>query len=94
MDTKVVPASHLHCEVLSVQKALNPSRSRFPLLSLDANMPNISIIRSHLFEAVGKEFTDEQFDELCFEFGVEIDDICTEVLLFFSCTIILIYLCF
>jgi Phe-tRNA synthetase beta subunit B1 domain len=42
-------------------------------------MPNITVIRSHLFEAIGKDFTDKEFDELCFEFGVEIDDVETEV---------------
>lgn len=43
-------------------------------------MPNITLIRSHLFEAIGKEFTDKEFDELCFEFGVEVDDVCNEVI--------------
>ena len=42
-------------------------------------MPTISLIRSHLFESIGKEFTDEEFDELCFEFGVEVDEIVTEM---------------
>ena len=42
-------------------------------------MPNISLIRSHLFEAIGRTYTDKEFDELCFEFGVEVDDVMTEV---------------
>ena len=42
-------------------------------------MPNITLIREHLFEAIGKKFTDEEFDELCFEFGVEVDDVETQV---------------
>lgn len=45
-------------------------------------MPNITLIRSHLFEAIGKDFTDKEFDELCFEFGVEVDDIETEIIEF------------
>eukprot|EP01041_Mallomonas_annulata_P007658 gene7658-15673_t len=43
-------------------------------------MPNISLIRSHLFEAIGKQYTDKEFDELCFEFGVEVDDVATEII--------------
>ena len=38
-------------------------------------MPTITLVRSHLFEAIGQEYTDEEFDELCFEFGVEVDGI-------------------
>lgn len=45
-------------------------------------MPTISLIRDHLFEAIGKKFTDKEFDELCFEFGVEVDDIVTELVEF------------
>ena len=42
-------------------------------------MPNITLIRSHLFEAIGRSYTDSEFDELCFEFGVEVDDVMTEI---------------
>lgn len=42
-------------------------------------MPNITLVRSHLFEAIGREYSDREFDELCFEFGVEVDDVSTEV---------------
>ena len=42
-------------------------------------MPTVSLIRSHLFESIGKQYTDAEFDELCFEFGVEVDDIVTEM---------------
>lgn len=45
-------------------------------------MPNITLIRSHLFEAIGRTYTDKEFDELCFEFGVEVDDVATEVIEF------------
>lgn len=38
-------------------------------------MPNITLIREHLFNAIGKKYTDKEFDELCFEFGVEVDDV-------------------
>lgn len=43
-------------------------------------MPNVTLIRDHLFEAIGKTFTDKEFDELCFEFGVEVDDVETQLI--------------
>jgi phenylalanyl-tRNA synthetase beta chain len=43
-------------------------------------MPNITLIRSHLFEAIGRSYSDKEFDELCFEFGVEVDDVMTETI--------------
>jgi phenylalanyl-tRNA synthetase beta chain len=42
-------------------------------------MPTVNLIRDQLFESIGKTYTDEEFDELCFEFGVEVDDIVTEM---------------
>eukprot|EP01035_Chromulina_nebulosa_P017679 gene17679-23269_t len=47
-------------------------------------MPNITVIRSHLFESIGKQFTDKEFDELCFEFGVEVDDVESQIIEFTS----------
>ncbi|KAG7471072.1 hypothetical protein MATL_G00120500 [Megalops atlanticus] len=41
-------------------------------------MPTVSIKRDLLFQALGREYTDEEFDELCFEFGLELDEITTE----------------
>ena len=43
-------------------------------------MPNITLIRSHLFASIGREYTDKEFDELCFEFGVEVDDVETQMI--------------
>ena len=48
-------------------------------IKLKIIMPNINLIRDHLFEAIGKSYSDEEFDELCFEFGVEVDDVSKEV---------------
>lgn len=31
-----------------------------------------------LFQSLGKTFTDKEFDELCFEFGIELDEVVTE----------------
>eukprot|EP00252_Welwitschia_mirabilis_P019812 TRINITY_DN4694_c0_g2_i1.p1 TRINITY_DN4694_c0_g2~~TRINITY_DN4694_c0_g2_i1.p1 ORF type:complete len:591 (+),score=130.08 TRINITY_DN4694_c0_g2_i1:313-2085(+) len=41
-------------------------------------MPTISIGRDHLFEALGETYTQDQFEELCFDFGIELDDVTTE----------------
>jgi phenylalanyl-tRNA synthetase beta chain len=58
-------------------------------------MPNITLIRQHLFDAIGKSYTDKEFDELCFEFGVEVDDVETEIIevlfLFWSVLIVIYY---
>ena len=42
-------------------------------------MPNVPLERDMLFHALGKTFTDKEFDELCFEFGIELDEVVTEV---------------
>jgi len=42
-------------------------------------MPTIGLKRDLLFKALGQEYTEEQFDELCFEFGLELDEVVTEV---------------
>ena len=41
-------------------------------------MPTISLVRDDLFAVLGKTFTDEEFQELCFEFGIELDEITSE----------------
>jgi hypothetical protein len=38
-------------------------------------MPTVAVNRSALFRALGKKFTEKQFDELCFEFGLELDEV-------------------
>jgi phenylalanyl-tRNA synthetase beta chain len=38
-------------------------------------MPTIAVPRDALFEALGKTYTDEEFDELCFDFGIELDEV-------------------
>ncbi|KAF2101293.1 beta subunit of phenylalanyl-tRNA synthetase [Rhizodiscina lignyota] len=37
-------------------------------------MPTIAVDKADLFKALGREFTTEEFDELCFEFGIELDE--------------------
>jgi len=41
-------------------------------------MPTVSINREVLFQGLGKTYTEEEFDELCFEFGLELDEVVTE----------------
>lgn len=41
-------------------------------------MPTISVPRDELFASLGKVYTDEEFDELCFDFGIELDEVTTE----------------
>lgn len=41
-------------------------------------MPTINVKRDLLFEALGKTYTDDEFQTLCFAFGLELDEVTTE----------------
>ncbi|XP_022134928.1 phenylalanine--tRNA ligase beta subunit, cytoplasmic [Momordica charantia] len=41
-------------------------------------MPTVSVGRDRLFAALGRTYSQEEFDELCFSFGIELDDVTTE----------------
>eukprot|EP00002_Diphylleia_rotans_P013713 TRINITY_DN2674_c0_g1_i1.p1 TRINITY_DN2674_c0_g1~~TRINITY_DN2674_c0_g1_i1.p1 ORF type:complete len:594 (+),score=133.82 TRINITY_DN2674_c0_g1_i1:64-1845(+) len=41
-------------------------------------MPTVNVRRDALFAAIGQTFTNDEFDELCFQFGIELDEITTE----------------
>ena len=41
-------------------------------------MPTINVGRDHLFQCLGRQYTDEEFDTLCFEFGIELDEVTSE----------------
>ncbi|XP_037324785.2 phenylalanine--tRNA ligase beta subunit [Pungitius pungitius] len=41
-------------------------------------MPTVGVKRDLLFTALGRTYTDEEFDELCFEYGLELDEITSE----------------
>ena len=41
-------------------------------------MPTVVVNRDALFKAIGQTFTDEEFDNLCFEFGIELDEVTSE----------------
>ena len=36
-------------------------------------MPNVNVLKKELMHYIGRQFTDEQFIDLCFEFGLEIE---------------------
>ncbi|CAN8236269.1 unnamed protein product [Cochlearia groenlandica] len=41
-------------------------------------MPTVSVGRDRLFAALGESYTQEEFEDLCFRFGIELDDVTTE----------------
>nr|CAI5818626.1 unnamed protein product [Callosobruchus analis] len=41
-------------------------------------MPTIGVKRDLLFKRLGKTYTDDEFQSLCFEFGLELDEVTTE----------------
>lgn len=42
------------------------------------SMPTVSLGRDRLFAALGKTYTQDEFEDLCFSFGIELDDVTTE----------------
>jgi phenylalanyl-tRNA synthetase beta chain len=36
-------------------------------------MPVVNIERKRFFESLGKTYTNEEFEKICFEFGVEVE---------------------
>lgn len=41
-------------------------------------MPTVSVSRDRLFDLLERTFTEDEFDDLCFEFGLELDDVVSE----------------
>jgi len=37
-------------------------------------MPTIAVDKAELYKSLGREYTKDEFDELCFEFGIELDE--------------------
>lgn len=37
-------------------------------------MPTIAVDKAALYKALGKEYTKDEFDQLCFDFGIELDE--------------------
>jgi phenylalanyl-tRNA synthetase beta chain len=44
-------------------------------------MPTIKVVKLDLFEQIGQSYTDEGFDELCFQFGIELDEVTSEAVM-------------
>lgn len=42
-------------------------------------MPCVNLKKSSLCAALGREFTQEEFEKLCFDFGIELDEVLEEV---------------
>ena len=38
-------------------------------------MPTVNLNRDELFVRLGQTYTEDEFDELCFEFGIELDEV-------------------
>jgi len=36
-------------------------------------MPNVNVLKKELFASIGKTFTDHEFEDLCFQYGVELE---------------------
>ncbi|XP_031845222.1 phenylalanine--tRNA ligase beta subunit [Nomia melanderi] len=41
-------------------------------------MPTINVKRDLLFKTLGKKYSDKEFEDLCFKFGLELDEVTTE----------------
>lgn len=41
-------------------------------------MPTIAVDKTALYKSLGKEYTKDEFDDLCFEFGIELDEDTTD----------------
>lgn len=41
-------------------------------------MPVVSIKSERLFKKLGKSYTEDQFQDLCFQFGIELDEVTSE----------------
>lgn len=44
-------------------------------------MPVVNVERRQLFEALGRSFTTKEFEDLCFEFGIELDEVTTQAVM-------------
>merc|ERR1711871_103948 len=44
----------------------------------DRRMPTVPVNRDELYRRLGKEYTVEEFEDLCFEYGIELDEVTSE----------------
>lgn len=45
-------------------------------------MPTIQVKRDELYHALGKKMSDDEFDEMCFTFGIELDEVTSERIMY------------
>jgi phenylalanyl-tRNA synthetase beta chain len=57
----------------SERKSLIALQPRYHL-----TMPTVAVEKDKFYAHMGRSYTDEEFDELCFEFGIELDEITSE----------------
>jgi len=77
----LVLALHRFAPPQSQQATLNSHGCQHLLVSQDnltTTMPTVAVEKDLLFTHLGRSYSDEGFDELCFEFGVELDEITSE----------------
>lgn len=48
------------------------------VIYLKTKMPTINVQKDLLMQQLGTNYTDDQFDQLCFDFGIELDEITSE----------------
>jgi len=41
-------------------------------------MPTVSVLEKYVFEKLGQEMSEKEFEELCFDFGIELDEVTSE----------------
>jgi len=41
-------------------------------------MPTVSVLEKHVWENLGEEMSEKKFEELCFDFGIELDEVTSE----------------
>jgi hypothetical protein len=69
-----------------------PPAARCLHTSPAASMPTVSVVRDRLFEKLGRSYTDDEFQDLCFEYGIELDDV-VRVFVLSSCHFMQDYAC-
>jgi hypothetical protein len=60
---------------LNIVLSLSRADQRLSGVCSSARMPTVSVEKEQLFAAIGQRFTDDEFRDKCFEFGIELDDI-------------------
>lgn len=79
-------SSTLKCSVPALSSSTAPAHVqhqhyRCLHASAPAHMPTVSVVRDRLFEKLGRSYTDDEFQDLCFEYGIELDDVVGGVML-------------